>query len=122
MCLHVQVGAATSEVLTRPDGTKGEVWSVPISSCAHARKGTDARGAACLVVDCTVHPESVAQARARPRVHQMLVETCLEQAGRVAGVPLAKAASLPKLRFKATPEQPEKPALTVRSRTCRTTD
>jgi hypothetical protein len=110
----VQVGEPTYRPAKQSDGTAGHVWELPICSCAQARDGTDNKANKCSVVDCTLHPCSLQEANSNERVHALLIETCIEQAEAILKAKLSRSYSLPKLKFKATPDQPDRPCLTVR--------
>jgi hypothetical protein len=110
----LQVGEPKCRSAKQSDGASGHVWELPICSCAQAREGTDKKGDKCSVVDCTLHPRSITEAKANQRIHALLVDTCIEQAEGILKAKLSRSYTLPKLKFKATPEQPDRPCLTVR--------
>jgi PIH1 N-terminal domain len=66
------------------------------------------------VWDVTMHPEAFLMVSKQPRLLNTMVESAMEHVERTNQVKLERKFSRPKMRFKSTPGNPEKPAVTVR--------
>lgn len=62
-----------------------------------------------------MHTEAFTMLSKQPRLLNLIVESSIEHIENTNQVQLDRKFSRPKLRFKGTPENPEKPAVTVRA-------
>ena len=85
-----------------------------MSTCSTTRQGTDKQGRRCRVADCTVHPDTVRLAQSNKRMMQLLIDIALEQAGSAMKCKLSREYKLPNMKFKSTPDCPDKPFVSVR--------
>jgi PIH1 N-terminal domain len=114
----VQLAPPTIKPSTSDKGKRGESVQLPLSGASRVREGTDKAGARCQVWDCTFHPEALTRARKNPRFRHVVVEAALDELEKVVKTKVIRAYKVPSLKFKATPELPDKPAVTVRRECC----
>lgn len=96
---------------TKPDGTKGQQWSIPLS-LGQQRAGEDGKGRECWVYDFAVHPDAIRMAHSNKGFERIVVDSALENIERMAKTPVAREYKRLTMKFKRTPGQ-DKPGVQV---------
>jgi hypothetical protein len=100
------------------NGNIGQQWELPLAGSNCKRVTTDKNGKTAWVWDVTFHTETFTMLSKQPRLLNLVVESAIEHVEKTNKVKLDRKFSRPKLRFKGTTENPDKPAVTVRSLVC----
>lgn len=95
------------------NGTVGQQWQLPLAGSNTKRVTTDKKGNTAWVWDVTLSTETFALLTKEPRLRNLIVESAIEHIENTNQVKLERKYSCPKLRFKGTAENPDRPAVSV---------
>lgn len=109
-----QVNRPSMRPSTDAQGCAGQHWELPLAGSNCKRITTDKKGKTAWVWDVTLHTEAFTALSKQPRLLNLIVESAMEHIENTNNVKLDRKFSRPKLRFKGTEENPDKPAVTVR--------
>jgi hypothetical protein len=110
-----QVAKSSVKPSRNAQGCAGQQWELPLAGSNCKRVTTDKKGNTAWVWDITLHTETFVMLAKQPRLLNLIVESAIEHVESTNKLQLDRKFSRPKLKFKGTAENPDKPAVTVRS-------
>jgi len=103
VCTHDEIDRPTSQVVTAPDGRKGESWSMPHLVSPKLKEEKDKSGHMATVIDLCFHTEVLQRTEAPhgmgERWKEMVAKTAIEMCGKLHSLDLDPQFKLLKMKY-----------------------